>query len=500
MDIINNLLSIKIKNRIKLIQKGIENPIEHQEKILRENITISKNTIFGKEHRFEKIENYKDFCSLVPTRDYNKIKHYIFRAQKQEKNILWPGQIKWFAKSSGTTQNKSKFIPITDASLKKCHFAAGKDMLAIYLNNNPNSQILNGKSLSIGGSTNINKLNSYYSGDLSAILIQNLPFWAQLKRVPSMQTALIDDWEQKIHQIIKETSNQNIISISGVPSWTLIIINKLIKKMNVKYLTDIWPNLELYMHGGISFDNYRDSFKNYINNKKINYLELYNASEGFFGIQNDPNKSDLLLLVNHGVFYEFIPIKNGIEDDDSIISLSEVKLNTIYAMAITTNGGLWRYKIGDTIKFTCLDPYKIIITGRVQSFINAFGEELNVDNADKAIQYACKETNSIITEYTAAPLFYNDKSGCHEWIMEFKKEPEDINKFNLLFDNKIKQLNSDYEAKRSKDILLKKPIIHVTKVNFFYNILKEKKKIGGQNKIRRLYNDRKFIEDLIKKI
>jgi len=285
-----------------------------------------------------------------------------------------------------------------------------------------------------------------------------------------------------------------------VPSWTIIIINELIKKLNIEYLTDVWPNLELYMHGGISFDNYRDSFKNYIKYENINYLELYNASEGFFGIQNEPNKSDLLLLVNHGIFYEFIPIKNGLEIEDDIVSLDDVKLNIIYAMVITTNGGLWRYKIGDTIKFTCLKPYKIIITGRVQSFINAFGEELNVDNADKAIQYACKETNSAITEYTAAPLFYKDKSGCHEWIIEFKNEPKDINTFNLLLDKKLKQLNSDYEAKRSKDILLKQPIIHIAPCNFFYNILKEKNKIGGQNKIRRLYNDRKFIEDLIKKL
>lgn len=500
MDIINNLLSIKIKNRIKLIQKAIQNPIEYQEKILKKNIKSACNTVFGEEHRFKKITNYREYQNLIPISDYEAFKKYIFHAQKNTKNILWPGRVNWFAKSSGTTQEKSKFIPITQESLKMCHFKAGKDMLSMYLNNYPNSKILNGKSLMIGGSTSINKIKSFYSGDLSAIIISNLPAWVQIKRAPSIKTALLNDWSKKIKQIIEETYQQNITSISGVPSWTIIILNELIKKHGIHCLTECWPNLELYMHGGISFNNYQNTFNNYFKRKKINYLELYNASEGFFGIQNEPNKSDLLLLINHGVFYEFIPIESGLEQAEKIISLKDVQLNVVYAMVISTNGGLWRYKIGDTIRFTSTTPYKIKIHGRLKSFINAFGEELHVDNANQAIHYACKKTNAIAQEYIAAPFFYSDKSGCHEWVIEFTLPPNDIIKFNHILDKKLKELNSDYEAKRFKSILLKQPKIHIARKNFFYNVLKTQNKIGGQNKIKRLYNDRKFIEEVIEKL
>ena len=499
MYILNNLIAIKIKNRIKLIQQAIENPIQHQDKILKSHIKTAEKTHFGTEHEFQNIKHYKDFKNLIPIRTYEEIKPYILLAQKKQKNILWPGTTKWFAKSSGTTQDKSKFIPITKDSLQMCHFEAGKDMLSIYLNNNPDSRILNGKSLMIGGSTSINKIHSVYSGDQSAIIINNLPIWVQLKRSPSIKTALLDDWAKKINNIIKETKHKNITNISGVPSWTIIIMNELIKKSGIKFLTDIWPNLELYMHGGISFDNYKHTFNNYIE-KKINYLELYNASEGFFAIQNEPNKSDLLLLINHGIFYEFIPLENGQEKEDKIIRLEDVKLNTLYAMVISTNGGLWRYKIGDTIRFTSLKPYKIKISGRLKSFINAFGEEINVDNANQAINYACKKTKSITHEYIAAPLFYHDGTGCHEWIIEFIQPPTNIIKFNILLDKKLQEVNSDYEAKRFKNILLKKPVIHIAEKTFFYNILKQSNKIGGQNKIKRLYNDRVFIEELIKKL
>ena len=500
MDIINNLLSIKIKNRIKLIQKAIQNPIEQQEKTLQTHITTACNTVFGDEHGFKKITNYREYQNLIPVRDYEGFKKYIFRAQNKEKNILWPGHVTWFAKSSGTTQEKSKFIPITQDSLKMCHFKAGKDMLSMYLNNYPNARILNGKSLMIGGSTNINRIKSFYSGDLSAIIISNLPTWVQMKRAPSIKTALLDDWSEKIKQIIQETYQQNITSISGVPSWTIINLNELMQKHGINCLTECWPNLELYMHGGISFDNYKHTFTNYFKRKKINYLELYNASEGFFGIQNDPDTSDLLLLVNHGVFYEFIPIENGFEKPEQIISLKDVKLNVLYAMVISTNGGLWRYKIGDTIRFTSITPYKIKIHGRLKSFINAFGEELHVDNANQAIHYACKKTNSIAYEYIAAPFFYSDKSGCHEWIIEFTIPPNSIMKFNEILDKQLKALNSDYESKRFKNILLKPPKIHVARKNFFYEMLKKQNKIGGQNKIKRLYNDRKFIEELIENL
>tara|TARA_B100000530_G_scaffold336266_1_gene290497 strand:- start:5298 stop:6794 length:1497 start_codon:yes stop_codon:yes gene_type:complete len=497
---LNNLIAIKIKNRIKLIERAIKNPIEYQNKILIKNIEYSKTTLFGDKHNFNKIKNYNDFKDQVPLSDYEKLKQYIELAIKHKHDILWPGKIKWFAKSSGTTNNKSKFIPITNESLKSCHFKAGKDMLSLYLQNNPNSKILKGKSLMIGGSTNINKIKYSYSGDLSAIIIKNLPIWVQLKRLPSIKTALLEDWEKKITNIIEESFNQNITNISGVPSWMAVIINQLMDKMDVKCLTDIWPNLELYMHGGISFQNYRKSFENYINKREINYMELYNASEGFFGIQNQKEKSDLLLLIDHGIFYEFIPIENGQEKEEDIVSLENVQINKIYAMVITTNGGLWRYKIGDTIRFTSIKPYKIKISGRTQSFINAFGEELNEDVANLAIEYASNKTNSIVSEYTAGPLLFSNKTGAHEWLIEFQKKPNNLEKFIHLLDKKLKILNSDYDAKRSNDILLKTPIVKIVEKNFFYISLKRKNKIGGQNKIQRLHNNRIFLDELIKKL
>ncbi|MDC0189591.1 GH3 auxin-responsive promoter family protein, partial [Flavobacteriales bacterium] len=426
MNLINNLLSIKLKNRIKLIQKEIDNPIGHQKKILISHITYAKDTLFGKKHHFNRINNYSDFKKHVPITDYSEFKKYIDLAKQKNKNIIWPGITKWFAKSAGTSNNKSKFIPITDASLKNCHFKAGKDMLSMYLNQHPKSKILKGKSLMIGGSTNINKIDSYFFGDLSGIIIQNLPIWVQLKRLPNIKTALLEDWEKKIENIINETINQNITSISGVPSWTQIILDKLLKKTGATNLNDIWPNLELYMHGGISFKNYRNNFELYTNCNSLHFLEIYNASEGFFGIQNEPLKSDLLLLINHGVFYEFTPIKNGEEIINNTVPIEDVEIGQIYTMIISTNGGLWRYKMGDTIKFTSTNPYKIKIAGRTTSFINAFGEELIVSDANAAIQYACNQTNSIVNEYIAGPRFYDNKSGCHEWIIEFKKTPKNI--------------------------------------------------------------------------
>ncbi|MBL31497.1 MAG: hypothetical protein CMP62_02055 [Flavobacteriales bacterium] len=493
---LSNLIGIKLKNRMKLIEKDIQNPIQCQQNIMNKNIALAKDTMFGNKYNFQQIKTYNDF-SKIPLSNYNDLRHYVEYAQNNKPDILWPGKTNWFAKSSGTTSNKSKFIPVTKESLELGHFKAGKDMLSLYLNNNPNSKILTGKSLMVGGSTNINKHKNSYSGDLSGIIIKNLPFWVQWKRSPSMQTALLENWDKKIKNIIQETKNKNITSISGVPSWTIIIINQLLKTMNLNCLREVWPNLELYMHGGISFANYQHSFKNYINTGEINYLELYNASEGFFGTQCENKNSDLLLFINHGIFYELIPIENECEKEDKIIPLEGAKTNTLYSIVISTNGGLWRYKIGDTIIFTSLKPYKIKIIGRTQSFINAFGEELHEDVANKGIQHACNNTQSIICEYTAGPLFFTDKSGCHEWYIEFKKPPRDINKFILSLDNKLKKLNSDYAAKREDDILLKKPKIKIMKENFFYDFLRNNRKLGGQNKIQRLHNNRNFLSKLI---
>ena len=499
MNIINNIIATTIKKRIKSIDQHIQNPIESQNNILKFNIKYAENTKFGKDHCFKKILNYSDYRNLIPIKSYEDILHYIKLTQTNKKNILWPGNIRWFAKSSGTTQNRSKYIPVTNQSLYNNHYKAGKDMLALYLEKNPKSNILKGKSLMVGGSTSINVLNNYSTGDLSAILIKNLPIWVQLKRLPSLKNALLDDWDSKIDKIILECQNANVTSLSGVPSWTIIIINKLLSINKQQNLSEIWPNLELYMHGGVDFNNYKTTFNNFFQ-KKINYLETYNASEGFFGIQNELTKSDMLLLINHGIFYEFMPIIKGGEIPEETISLQDVKLNISYALILSTNGGLWRYKIGDTIKFTSLDPYKIKITGRLYSFINAFGEEMDVDNANQAIKFACLKTKASVNEFIAAPYFFTNKTGCHEWIIEFKKAPESIKNFRYYLDKKIQEINSDYEAKRYKNILIKEPILHEVKNNFFYNLFKKENKIGGQNKIKRLYNDRNFIEFLLKKL
>ncbi len=496
MDIINRLISIKIKNRIKQITHVLENPFETQSQLLIKQLNFAKNTLYGQKHRFSEINNYNTFCEKIPISDYDKLKQYITLSQRYNKNILWPGKIKWYAKSSGTTSEKSKYIPISNESIYHCHFKAGKDMLAIYLNNYPQSKILNGKSLMIGGSTNINYNTGYSIGDLSAIIIKNLPIWVQLKQTPSTKTALLNDWEQKINAIFEETRNKNITSISGVPSWTIVILNKIINKLKIKHLNEIWPNLELYMHGGINFETYKRSFKKLISNN-IHYLELYNASEGFFAIQNETNKKDLMLLLNHGVFYEFIPVKNGKEYEDQIIPLNKVKLGIKYSMVITTNGGLWRYKIGDVIYFTSTNPFKIKIYGRTKNYINAFGEELMVNNANTAINITSIKTQSIVNEYSACPKFYSDNTGCHEWFIEFKNEPKNILEFINILDEELKKTNSDYEAKRYNNILLKKPIIRIVKLGSFHKRMKLKGKIGGQNKIPRLQNNRKFIEQLI---
>ena len=498
MNIINNIISLLIKRRLKSIELSINSSINCQQKILMNHIKFSRNTMFGEKYKFQKIFNYDDFNSRLPIFNYDDLSKYI-NLSITKKDILWPGRPKWFAKSSGTSNNKSKYIPVTMESLKNCHFKAGKDMLSLYLKNNSKTKILNSKSLMIGGSTNFEDLKYSYAGDLSAIIIKNLPFWVQQKRLPSMKTAIMEDWEEKVKNISNEVINSDISSISGVPSWTIKIISEVLKQNKIEKINDLWPNLELYMHGGTCFKNYKNTFNEFLS-KKINFMEIYNASEGFFALQNDLHKNDLLLLTNHGIFYEFAPITNGIADKNNIVDLKSVELNKNYSLILTTNGGLWRYEIGDTVYFTSLNPFKIVISGRTKCFINAFGEELSVENSDDAINYACIKTNSSVNEYIASPLFYNDKTGCHEWIIEFEKHPRDLVEFSHLIDLKLKSINSDYESKRFKNILLKKPIIRSAPKNFFFKILKEQNKLGGQNKIKRLHNERNFIDFLLKKL
>jgi len=495
-NIFNPIISWVIKKRIHRINKFIKNPIKAQDELLKSLIRKSKNTIWGKKYHYEEMNSYTDFKKNVPIQNYEDIKTYVDLIKNGEYDVLWPKKILSFAKSSGTTNAKSKFIPITKDSLNNCHLKAGQDLLSIYVNQFPETKIFSGKSLMIGGSNELEKNSKILTGDLSSILIDNLPIWTQLISTPKKEIALMPNWEDKIEKMITKIIHEDVRSISGVPSWTILLLEKILQKTKKNQIKEIWPNLELYMHGGVSMSPYINSFRKLIG-KKINYLEIYNASEGFFAIQNNLQKKDLLLMLDYGIFYEFIPIVNGKELPE-VISLENVQKNKNYAMVISTNGGLWRYKIGDTIKFTSLSPHKIMITGRTKHFINCFGEEVMVHNTDLAIKHAAEKTNSIVNDYTVAPHFFSNHSGCHEWIIEFNVAPKSITDFTEILDSTLQKNNSDYEAKRANDLLLKIPIIHAAEKKFFYKWLKKMGKLGGQNKIPRLSNDRKNINELLK--
>ena len=493
--IFNSVASFFLKRRISQIELFKDYPIEVQQEVLRKLVVYSIDTEIGKKFEFKTIRHYNDFKERVPIVAYEDIYEDIERNRKGEQNIFWRTPIKWFAKSSGTTNAKSKFIPISFESLDDCHYKAGKDMLSLYFNNNINSELLIGKCLRLGGSKDIYENNNSYYGDLSAIMIDNLPFWAELSSTPSSKVSLISEWEKKVQAIINESINQNVTSFAGVPSWMLSLLQQVIQQTGKDNILEIWKNSEVYFHGGVSFDPYRNLYKNLFPSKDFKYFEIFNASEGFFAIQDQNNSSELLLMLDYGIFYEFIPTSKSEQD---IISLADVKLNVNYAMVITTNSGLWRYKIGDTIKFTCLNPFRIMVTGRTKHFINVFGEELVVENAEKALSMTCELTKCEISNYTVGPIFMGSKTkGSHEWLIEFEKRPDDINKFMEILDLNLQRLNSDYEAKRYKSSTLEIPKIKVARKNLFYDWLASKNKLGGQNKIPRLSNSREYIDELI---
>ena len=493
--IFNSVASFFLKRRISQIELFKDYPIEVQQEVLRKMIVYSIDTEIGKKYDFKTIRHYNDFKERIPTVTYEEIYKDIERNRKGEQNIFWRTPIKWFAKSSGTTNAKSKFIPISYESLEDCHYKAGKDMLSLYFNNNVNSQLLVGKCLRLGGSREIYENNDSYYGDLSAIMIDNLPFWAELSSTPSSKTSLIPEWEDKVKAIIKESMNQKVTSFAGVPSWMLSLLQQVIDKTGKDNILEIWQDAEVYFHGGVSFEPYRNLYNKLFPSKDFKYFEIFNASEGFFAIQDQNSSTELLLMLDYGIFYEFIPV-NGSESE--IVSLADVKLNTNYEMVITTNSGLWRYKIGDTIKFTCLNPYRVKVTGRTKHFINVFGEELVVENAEMALSKTTELTKSEISNYTVGPIFMSDKTkGSHEWIIEFSKEPDDINKFTEILDLSLQSLNSDYEAKRYKDSTLELPKITKGRKNLFYDWLRSRNKLGGQNKIPRLSNSREYVEELL---
>jgi len=501
MALINSVLYWLIKKRIHQIELFIKYPHEVQAEWFRKLINTASDTDWGTEYDYKSISTVEQFKKRVPISTYEDLKPRIDLLREGKQNILWPSETRWFAKSSGTTEDKSKYIPVSQESLEECHFKGGKDMLSLYCNNFPNTALFNGRGLAIGGSHKISEINndSYYDGDLSAIIIQNLPFWAEFIRVPKKRTALMDNWEDKIEMMAKEVIPHNLTSLSGVPSWMLLLLRKVLEKTGKDDLTEVWPNLEVYFHGGVNFQPYQEQFHQLIRSSSMNYMETYNASEGFFGLQDRSDSNDLLLMLDYGIFYEFIPVADIEKEHPVSVGLEEVDLETNYAMIISTNAGLWRYLIGDTVRFTSLNPFRIRITGRTKNFINAVGEELIIDNAEKAMALACKQSNAIVSEYTAAPLFKKDDSHVvHEWLIEFEAEPEDIEQFITSLDTALKSVNSDYEAKRFHDMVLSRPIIKSLPAGTFYTWLKEKGRLGGQNKVPRLSNNRIHADEIHK--
>ncbi len=493
-----------MRKRIHQMELFMKYPHDVQEELFKKLISEAKNTEFGKKYGFSEIENYQQYRERVPIHSYEQLFPYIERLMRGEQNILWPSEVTWFAKSSGTTNARSKFIPVTQEALDDCHFKGGKDLISIYVNNYPETKMFTGKGLTIGGSHQINEYdpneNSYY-GDVSAVIMQNLPLWAQLIRTPKLDVALMDKWEEKIDKMAKVTSEENVTNFAGVPTWTILLIQKVMEITGKDNILDVWPNLEVFFHGAVAFGPYRELFKKLIPSEKMNYVETYNASEGFFGIQDRTDSTELLLMLDYGIFYEFVPSSEIDKENPKTIGLDEVKLGKNYAMLISTNAGLWRYNIGDTIKFTSLDPYRIKISGRTKHFINAFGEEVIIENAESAITEACNATSAIIDNFTAAPVYFDEGNrGGHEWIVEFKQRPNDEAKFNEVLDSALREINSDYDAKRYKDMALQPPIVHHVAEGTFYNWMKKRNKLGGQNKVPRLSNNREHIDDILEMI
>jgi hypothetical protein len=500
MAFISTLASWFIKKRMHQIDLFIKYPHEVQAEWFKRLIMTGKNSEYGKKYDFKSIKTPEEFAQRIPINNYEAIKPYIDRLRQGEQNLLWPEEIKWFAKSSGTTSSKSKYIPVSNSSLEECHFKGGKDMLSLFINNHPETEIFDGKGLVMGGSHTISEVNnaSYYDGDLSAILIQNLPFWVQLMKTPNLSIALMDEWEQKIELMARETMQHDVTSISGVPSWTLVLIKRILELTGKPNLSEVWPNLEVFFHGGVNFEPYREQFQQLIPHSGMNFMETYNASEGFFGIQDRSDSKELLLMLDYGIYYEFIPIETLADENPKTLALHEVEKNQNYALIITTNAGLWRYLIGDTVTFTSLNPYRIKITGRTKNFINAFGEELIIDNAEKALAIASRKCKVNILDYTAAPLYFSGKdSAAHEWLIEFEKAPDNLDFFNETLDNALKSLNSDYEAKRYHNMVLRPPMVKAVPPGTFYKWLKSKGKLGGQNKVPRLSNNRTILEEIL---
>lgn len=495
--LVNKVMEILMKKRMRQIENFIKYPIETQENTLFNNLSKARNTEYGNLYKFNEIDNLREFQSRVPLVTYEEFEPYIEKARRGIADVSWEGKIKWFAKSSGTTNAKSKFIPISDVSLEDCHYSAGKMMFAIYLNNHPDTEIFKNKNLRLGGSSEIYQEYDTLFGDLSAILIDNLPFYAELRNSPNRQISLMSEWESKMKAISAAVIKEDIGCLTGVPSWMLVLLHKILEETGKEKLDEVWPMLEVFFHGGISFKPYKENYEE-LTHKKLNFYEIYNASEGFFAIQDRSDSKEMLLLLDNGIFYEFIPMDEFGSADPKVITLEDVEVGKNYAIVITTNGGLWRYIIGDTVKFTSTDPFRIVVTGRTKHFINAFGEELIIENAEEGIRKACEKTQAVIKEFTAGPIFMEgNEKGAHEWIIEFEKKPDSIEIFANILDESLQELNSDYEAKRYKNMTLNPLKLNVARENLFFDWMKSRGKLGGQNKVPRLSNTREYLDDLL---
>ncbi len=499
MAFVNSIFTWYMKKRIHQIELFMKYPLDVQEEWLNTLISSAENTEWGKLYDYKSILTVSQFKDRVPIQNYDSLKPYIERMLKGEQNILWPSDIKWFAKSSGTTCDRSKFIPVSEEALQECHFKGGKDMLSIFCNHRPNTQIFTGKGLVLGGSHQINQLcEDIHFGDLSAVLIKNLPKWAEYYRTPDISIALMDNYEEKMDKMAEATIKENVTNISGVPTWTIVLAKKVLALTGKKNLLEVWPNLELYFHGAVNFTPYREQFKELIPSDDMYYLETYNASEGFFGIQDQDNSEELLLMLDYGIFYEFLPLENIEDENPKTLSLDQVQLHKNYAIIISTNAGLWRYLIGDTVQFTSISPFRIKITGRTKHFINAFGEEVIIDNAENALTKACSVTNATVKDYTACPIYFKgEEVGGHEWIIEFETQPQNFEQFIDVMDQTLREINSDYDAKRFKDMALRRPKVHNAPKDTFYNWLKARGKLGGQHKVPRLANDRLYVDEIL---
>lgn len=499
MNLIHSVAKWYFTRAISRIEHITNNPVETQESMFRYLVFQGSATYFGEAHGFNSIKDVQSFKERIPVREYEGLKPWIERVMAGEQQVLWPSPITWFAKSSGTTSDKSKFIPVSKEALDDCHYQGGRDLLAVYLKHHPESKLFSGKGLVMGGSHQVNQLNEHSKyGDVSAVMMQNMPLFGQMVKTPKLSIALMSEWEEKIEKMAEHTMNQNVTHIAGVPTWTIVLIRRLFELKGTDNLRDIWPNLELYIHGGVSFRPYREQFRQLIRGEGMHYVETYNASEGFFAFQDRPDADDMLLMPDYGVFYEFIPMEEMEEEHPRTLTWGEVETGKNYAVVITTNCGLWRYKLGDTVRFTTLFPHRIQISGRVKHFINAFGEEVIVDNSDKAIQEACAQTDAVMKDYTACPVYMEGTGkGGHEWIIEFEKEPLDRDRFVQVLDSTLQALNSDYEAKRQKDMALLLPKVHFAPTGTFYRWMHNRGKLGGQHKVPRLSNDRKFVEEIL---